>query len=253
MMRAILVVSYFLVAWILVVVGTRLVRPLVISRYQMSRRRSVSERRVATLSRLVTDTFRVLVFAIAAILSLSLYVDSTGLLTFLGLFSAAFGLGARPLVSDYISGMIFLFEDQYAIGEKVEICGIEGIVEDVNLRTTYLRAPSGELFIIPNGDIRNIRNFARGTFSLGTVEVLVKTSQLDEASQVLNQVVERAAQEIVDLIEPPQIVSEDGVMGTHTRFTIVAKARYGHGAAVRRQLLIMLQEALTAAGVETEG
>ncbi len=246
------VLIYFLLAWLIVRFGRSLVEPLIISRYRLSRRRVPSEKRLATLSRLVAETFRAVVFLVASVLSLSLFVDSTGLFTFLGLFSAAFGLGARPLVSDYISGIIFLFEDQYAIGEKVEITGIEGTVEDMNLRTTHLRAPSGELYIIPNGDIRNVRNFARGAFSLGTVEVEVKASQIEKAAQVLQEVAEKAVETIEDLVEPPQLISADGVLAARTRFILIAKARYGQGAAVRRRLLVMVHEALSAAGVEHE-
>jgi len=248
--RLLLVLFYFVVAWVLVRLTPHFVRPLIRSRAHFSRRASWNERRVKTITGLVVDLMRAFIILLAIVFSLSLYVDSTGLLTFLGLFSAAFGLGARPLVSDYISGMIFLFEDQYTVGEKVEIFGIEGTVEDINLRTTHLRAPSGELFIVPNGEVRNVRNFARGTFSLGTVQVDVKSSRLEEVSAVLNRVAEAAAVAIPELISPPEIISADGVMGAQTRFTLFAKTEYGKGAVVRRRLLQMIHEALAEAGVE---
>lgn len=252
-LRLVLVLFYALVAWVLVRLTPHFVRPLIRSRARFSRRAAWNDRRVSTISGLVIDLLRAFIVLLAIIFSLSLYVDSTGLFTFLGLFSAAFGLGARPLVSDYISGIIFLFEDQYTIGEKVEIFGVEGTVEDINLRTTHMRAPSGELFIVPNGEIRNVRNFARGTFSLGTVQVDVKSSRLDEVSEVLNRVAEQAAAAMPELIAPPEIISADGVIGAQTRFTLFAKAEYGKGAVVRRRLLAMIHDALAEAGVEVGG
>lgn len=245
-----LVLLYVILAWVLVRLTPHFVRPLIYSRVRFSRRPTWSERRVKTITGLVVDLVRAFIILLAVVFCLSLYVDSTGLFTFLGLFSAAFGLGARPLVSDYISGMIFLFEDQYTVGEKVEIFGVEGTVEDINLRTTHLRAPSGELFIIPNGEIRNVRNFARGTFSLGTVQVDVKSSRLEEVTAVLNRVAEAAAVAIPELISPPEIISADGILGAQTRFTLFAKTEYGKGAIVRRRLLQMIHEALAEAGVE---
>lgn len=251
--RLLLVFFYGLLAWLLIRLTPHFVRPLIHSRVRFSRRVAWNDRRIATITGLVTDLVRAFIVLIAIIFSLSLYVDSTGLFTFLGLFSAAFGLGARPLVSDYISGIIFLFEDQYTIGEKVEIFGVEGTVEDINLRTTHMCAPSGELFIVPNGEIRNVRNFARGTFSLGTVQVDVKSSRLDEVTDVLNRVAAAAAAAIPELIAPPEIISADGVIGAQTRFTLFAKAEYGKGPVVRRRLLQMIHEALAEAGVEVGG
>ena len=247
-----LVVVYFAVAWILARFLPGLIAPLAQSRARLSRRR-LSERRLTTLARIIGDLVVAFVYIIAFVFSLSLFVDSTGLLAFIGLFSAGFGLGARPLVSDYISGLIFLFEDLYTIGEKVEIFGVEGTVEDINLRTTYLRAPSGELHIIPNGEIRNIRNFARGTFSLGTVQVDVKTHQLEQAVDVLHAAVAEAPERIPDLIAAPEVISETGLIGTHTRFSIVAKAQYGKGAKVRRELLEYIHDALASTGIEIDG
>ena len=251
--RLILILTYAILAWILLRLTPIFVRSLVYSRTRFSRRSVWNDRRLTTITGLLVDLLRVFVVILALIFCLSLYVDSTGLFTFLGLFSAALGLGARPLVSDYISGIIFLFEDLYTIGEKVEIFEIEGTVEEINLRTTHLRAPSGELFVVPNGEIRNVRNFARGTFSLGTVQVDVKSSRLEEVTAVLNRVAQDAAAAIPELIDSPQIISADGVIGSQTRFTLFARTEYGKGAIVRRRLLAMIHDALKAAGVEVGG
>jgi len=248
--RLLLVAVYSFIAWLLLRMTPFFVRPLVYSRARFSRRIAWNDRRIETITGLVVDLVRAFIVLVALVFSLSLYVDSTGLFTFLGLFSAAFGLGARPLVSDYISGMIFLFEDLYTIGEKVEIFGVEGTVEDINLRTTHMRAPSGELFVVPNGEIRNVRNFARGTFSLGTVQIDVKSHDLDRVTSVLNGVAEAAAAAIPELIAPPEIISADGVIGAQTRFTLFAKTEYGKGAVVRRQLLRMIHDGLVEAGIE---
>ncbi len=215
--------------------------------------RRYSELRAQTLGGLSQDVLRAIIYVIATVAALSLFVDSTGLLTFLGLFSAAFGLGARPLVSDYISGMVFLFEDQYTIGEKVEINGVDGVVEDLNLRTTHLRAPTGELYVIPNGEVRNVRNFARGTFSIGTIRLQIKTPQLDEALSILDRVIPTLMGQIPDLLEVPELISESGEMGVHTQLSLVARTKYGKGASSRRKLLRLVHDALESEGIEITG
>ena len=77
------------------------------------------------------------------------------------MFSAAFGLGFRPLISDFLTGIVFIFEDTLDVGEKVSIvgpwCNFEGVVEKVSLRAVHLRGTSGEMMAVPNGEIRIIR------------------------------------------------------------------------------------------------
>lgn len=248
------VVIYYVLAWVLIQILSPVVRRTVISSGGWGRNRHRhSERRAETLGGLTQDVLQALIYIIATVAALSLFVDSRGLLTFLGLFSAAFGLGARPLVSDYISGMVFLFEDQYTIGEKVEINGVEGMVEDLNLRTTHLRAPTGEFYVIPNGEVRNVRNFARGTFSIGTIRLQIKTAQLDEAMHILNRIVPTLTEKIPDLLDVPELISASGEMGVHTELSLVARTQYGRGASSRTQLLGLIQGAFEEGGIEITG
>ena len=116
-----------------------------------------------TIARLMRTLTKVAIFAVAAVAVLSLFVDSAGLFTFLGLFTAAIGFSLRELIGDYISGFVFLFEDLFAIGDHVEVGGERGTVEDVTMRTTMLRAPSGETRLVPNGEIRTVYNYPRAT------------------------------------------------------------------------------------------
>jgi small conductance mechanosensitive channel len=210
----------------------------------------LSPRRRDTLRGLARHLTRAVVVGVTGIFILSLFVNSAGLLTFLGLFSAAFGLGARPLVQDYISGVVFIFEDQYNVGEKVEIFGVEGTVIDVNLRTTILRAPSGELYIIPNGEVRVVRNFGRGEFSLATIRVAVRSSQLDPAMAALEELATNLPNLLPELIEPPRILSEEGTLGERVFLTIFAKAKFSQGVEARRKLLRIVQDALSKAEID---
>ncbi len=223
---------------------SKIVGRMVLSAAESRSSHNLSRRRAETITGLASHLTVAIVSVITVVVILSLFVNSAGLLTFLGLFSAAFGLGARPLVSDYLSGMIFFFEDQYNVGEKVEIFGIEGTVLDVNLRTTVLRSPSGEVYIIPNGEVRVVRNFGRGEFSLASVRVSILSSELERATQILEQLVVTLPQRMPELVETPRIISEDGALGDRVDLTIFAKAKFGQGADARRKLLAVVHDAL---------
>src|SRR5687768_11623065 len=164
------------------------------------------ERRARTIESLLSGLTALVVYTVALIVLLNtLGARSDALLFAIGLFSAGFGLGARPLVSDYLAGITLIFENLYAFGEKVEMLDVIGTVERVGLRTTEIRADSGELFVVPNGDVRVIRNFTRGSFSPATIRVSVKPQDLNKALEVLERFAveapERYGDEVVDHAE----------------------------------------------------
>jgi len=152
--------GFFFLAWLVHRLASRIASRIVrLSRFTPEIRRPRPERQ-ETLQGLIASTITVVVFAAATLASVGQFVDATTLVWMVGLFSAAFGLGARPLISDVLAGINLIFEDAFAVGEKVEVLGVEGVIEEVNLRTTWLRAPTGELYIVPNGEVRVVRNFS---------------------------------------------------------------------------------------------
>jgi small conductance mechanosensitive channel len=83
------------------------------------------------------------------------------LLAGLGVAGLAVGLGAQTLIKDWLGGLFLLLEDQLRLGDGVNINGISGAVEEINFRTTVLRAESGAVHVIPNGSITQLSNSTR--------------------------------------------------------------------------------------------
>jgi small conductance mechanosensitive channel len=71
-------------------------------------------------------------------------------------------LGAQSLVTDVVSGFFILFENQYLVGDIVQICDAQGRVEAVSIRHTQVRDEQGKLYIIPNGQIKSVINYSKG-------------------------------------------------------------------------------------------
>jgi len=211
-----------------------------------------SQERQKTLQSLVSSAISMLTFIIATLLSLGLFVQPDTLAWMVGLFSAAFGLGARPLISDYLAGLSFIFEDTFAVDEKIELPGIsdiEGVIEKINLRTTSVRSPSGELYVVPNGEIRTVRNFSRGKFSIANITLKIPASDLGETIAILEALSKEALMLLPNLIEPWQVISPGGVIGQYTELTLVAKARFGKAAEMRPRLLSLIQEKMAEANI----
>lgn len=242
----------FFLTWLAAEVGSRLAVRLLKGRALSWRQ--IEPGRLLTLQSLVSSAVRVLVWLGGVVVVLFvLGIPGGAILTALGLFSAGFGLGARPIINDYLAGMVLIFEDQFSVGEKVEMLEIIGTVEAVELRTSRIRSTTGELYIVPNGEVRVVRNLSRGLFSVANVKVTVATADLAKALAVLEAVADSAQARFPELIERPEFLSIEGAISNHIELTLVAKATYGHGAQLRPQLMTMLTEALTQAGVQIIG
>jgi small conductance mechanosensitive channel len=214
--------------------------------------RSGPERR-ATLSSLIASATSFVAFTAATLVSLGQFVKLDTLVWVVGLLSAGFGLSARPLISDVLAGVNFIFEDTFAVGEKVEMLNVQGVVEAVNLRATWIRAAGGELYVVPNGEVRVIRNFSRGHYSLANIELRIASSDLDRAIPLLEELGEEAVARLPNLLEPWQVISASGSLGQQTELTLVAKARFGKAAEMRPRLLALVHERLAEADITLAG
>ncbi|HKI53873.1 MAG TPA: mechanosensitive ion channel family protein [Anaerolineales bacterium] len=247
------VVIYIVLAWLFAFLLKRLARWLIKLGRLAPHGRQPSPERQKTLRSLLSSTINLVVIILVIVASLRLFVDPTTVAWVMGLFSAAFGFGARIVIGDYLSGLSFLFEDTFAVGEKIEVTGIrpiEGVVEALNLRTTMLRSPSGELYVVPNGEIRAVRNFSRGKFSIASITIKILASDLGSAHSTLEALGNEAVALLTNLIEPWQVTSLGGVTGQYTELTLIAKARFGKAADMRPRLLTLVQERLSEANIE---
>jgi len=248
------IAGFFLAAWILSWLLGKLTRRIIKISSFTPHGGIGSPERAHTLQVLVGSLITFAVFLIAVVASLSLFISTSTLIWILGLFSAAFGLSAKPLVSDLLAGMGFIFSDTFDIGEKVEfmIIGspIQGVIEEVNLTTTILRAPTGEQFTIPNGEIRIVRNFSRGKFSTINIALHIASTDLESCLAVLNVLGEEIYNEQQNLVERWQLLSTpDLTSSNRVELNIIARATLGQGAELKLELIKQIHDRLTREGI----
>ncbi|HEX6500066.1 MAG TPA: mechanosensitive ion channel family protein [Micromonosporaceae bacterium] len=196
-----------------------------------------------------------LVSSIAVLLVLGeLGVDLAPLLASAGIAGVALGFGAQSLVKDVIAGLFMLLEDQYGVGDSVDVGAASGTVEAVGLRITTIRDSQGVLWYIRNGEIVKVGNKSQG-WSVVVVDLPVGFTSVDEATQVLRTAADGLGGDPAwrdDLIEPPEVlgVEQVNVGGVVLRTTVKTKpdARGRVGRELRRRLM----DALSAAGI-TQG
>jgi small conductance mechanosensitive channel len=124
------------------------------------------EKRATTIIAVLTKLVSTVIWMVALVMALTeLTFHIEPLLAGLGVAGLAVGLGAQTLIKDWLGGVFLLLEDQLRIGDAVTISisgtPFSGAVEEINLRTTVLRAENGAVHVIPNGTITALSNFTR--------------------------------------------------------------------------------------------
>jgi len=210
--------------------------------------------RAEAIGSVLRSTATALVFSIAALMILSeLGVDLAPLLASAGIAGVALGFGAQSLVKDLIAGLFMLLEDQYGVGDVVDVGQASGVVEAVGLRITTIRDGQGVLWYIRNGEIVRVGNKSQG-WSMTMVDVPIGFADVDEATAVLRDAAAGMADDEAwrdDLLEGPevlgveQITAEGAVLRTTVKTNSEAQWRVG------RELRRRLSEALAGAGISS--
>jgi small conductance mechanosensitive channel len=131
---------------------------------------TLRERRGKTISQLLRSVGRVVIFAVALLLTFNVFIDIGPILAGAGILGLAVSFGAQSLVKDVISGFFMLFENQFAIGDVIEAGGKSGVVEKMSMRVVVLRDLQGTMHVIPNSEIKVVSNMTRG-WSRAVVDV----------------------------------------------------------------------------------
>jgi small-conductance mechanosensitive channel len=115
--------------------------------------------RASTIGGVLSATLKVAIWIIASAMALGEFGFDLGpLIASAGVIGVALGLGAQTLVRDILSGVFMLIEDQYGVGDKVDVLEVQGTVEKVGLRVTTVRDSSGTLWYLRNGEILKVGN-----------------------------------------------------------------------------------------------
>ena len=215
---------------ILALVALRIAQ-LVANRFERQIDRSDDEpARQARLKTLVSaglNTARAIIVVLAALMILGeLGVDLTPVLASVGVVTLAVSLGAQTIIKDFIGGLLVLIENQYRVGDTVQIGTVTGKVEQITLRATYVREASGRLMLVPNGDVRVVANASQG-WALVTIDLSFPLdADIEEARRVLQASLEQAKADPAlspFLLEPPQVASWHGLSERAVQIRLTAK------------------------------
>lgn len=207
--------------------------------------------RVNTMKGLMKSLTKYIIYFIAFTAIIKFFgIEVTGLIATAGIGGLALGFGAQNLVRDIITGFFILFEEQFGVGNYVEINGVEGIVEEMALRVTKVRDFSGDLHIVPNGEISKVTNKSSGK-TRALVEIFVAYEEnIDNAMDVLKKASEKLKSENDEILEGPNVLGVSQLKRSGVAILIIAKTVPMEHWAVERLMRKTYKEALDNAGIE---
>ncbi|RNE49663.1 mechanosensitive ion channel family protein [Corynebacterium alimapuense] len=212
--------------------------------------------RVRTLSDVGKSAVSILVWSWAVISILStLGINVAPIIASAGVAGVALGFGAQSLVKDFVSGIFMLLEDQYGVGDTIDVGdGVSGTVEEVTLRVTTLRDIDGTLWYVRNGEILRVGNFS-DEYSIARIQVPVGLS--NDAERAADVILASAAQAVTDPSIADAVLNEPVFNGItdlatdHLSMRLSVETRPGQQWAVQRVLLIHALRDMQAAGITT--
>jgi small-conductance mechanosensitive channel len=213
-----------------------------------------SKQRAESLGTVLRSISSLAIYSMAGIIAMAEFGISLGpLVAGAGIVGVAIGFGAQTLVKDFLSGIFMLIEDQYGVGDVIDVGEATGTVEEVNLRTTQIRDVHGTVWFIPNGEIRRIGNKSqRWARTVLDVEVSYDTD-IAQASAVIKQVADTLWNEQLEqatVLEEPEIWGVQELGASAIAIRVVLKTEPGEQYATGREMRRRLKEAFDEEGID---
>jgi moderate conductance mechanosensitive channel len=260
-----IILGLILVRWILLVIVKRIVTTVTsgvkrregvadtkaLDASPLARARIVQRARTIglVLSNLITASLTI--SALIAILA-ELGVAIGALAAGAGILGAALGFGAQSLVKDFLAGLFIVVEDQFGVGDFVDLGTATGVVESIRLRVTQVRDSEGTVWYVRNGEILRVGNQSQGWSRIILDLPLAYNSDLEKAKKAL----EAAAAKLTEnptlksgLIGKAEVWGIQALGGEEVVFRMVQQVRPSKKDAIARALRMEAKRALDKAGI----
>lgn len=198
-----------------------------------------SERKSKTLFTVCSSTIRYVIYFFAICQILSIFgINVMSFIAVAGVGSIAIAFGAQSLVQDIITGMFILIEDQFAVGDVITLEGYTGTVEGIGIRTTRIRSSDGNLFIIPNGQVKIVTNMSKG-FNRAVVDISIAYEEnVDKVIAVMKDELKKSFEEnkIAGLLKIPDVLGVVDLADSAVIIRISADSAVGENWAIEREI-----------------
>lgn len=199
-------------AWLLIVILSKIIRKAVRVAVvpDINMPPEAEKKREDTLIHIFNGALKIVIIVLALMMILQeIGLEIGPLLAGAGILGLAFGFGGQYLIRDIITGLFIILENQYRIGDVVNIDGTSGSVEDITLRLTTLRDLDGTMHHIPHGDIKRASNLSKKFARINLNMSVAYNTDLEHVIKVINKTGNELAEDPLykeSILKPPQFL-----------------------------------------------
>ena len=207
--------------------------------------------RQKTIERLLHNcmNYELYFFLVYCLLSI-LGVPVSSLLAGAGLAGVALGLGAQGFLSDVVNGFFILLENQFEVGDAVEVGAVTGLVSTVGIRTTQIRGFDGTLHFIPNRNITIVSNKSRGDMRAQIDIPVYPSTDINKVTSIIQEVNRENIENYPQICGAPNIIGLSTTPSGQLVFRIDIFTQNGQQIHIYADFLKLYQEALTKENIE---
>ena len=212
----------------------KIIRRIIVKLFNFKTKK-IKQKKQATLMNFFINVLRVVFLILAALIILEIYgFKTSAIVTSLGAVTVVIGLAFQDMLKDFISGISFIFEDSYNVGDWVTINNFKGEVISIGMKTTRIKAYGGEILIINNGSITQVINHTAAN-SMAVVDVNVSyDSDIDKVEKVLNDLCKNI--KLDNLKGKIEVLGIENLGDSAITFRISAEVEAGTQYSVQRTL-----------------
>jgi small conductance mechanosensitive channel len=246
--------------WIGPVIVGWLMSHLFITHYQRTLHKKDLEKRQRTLGSMFTNVWRIIVVILTLYFLLQAIIGKDQAFTFLaplfasaGIIGVAFGFGAQSLVKDFLSGIFIISENQYRVGDVIEIEGFGGTVERIGIRSTVIRDVDGNVHFFPNGMVQHVINKTMGYSMARFTLAVAPETDIDEVSKIIDKIGLKLAAEDEwkdKILEAPHYVMMGEFTSTAINLIVSGKTQPSDQWSVVAEMRRRILEKFEQAGIE---
>ena len=248
------IVSRLLLSAVVLIAGLLILKlgKMIIAKLARKRGKNsrINTQRAETFRSVISSVFSYIMFFILATVILRIFgVDVTSILAAAGVVGIALAFGAQTLVKDLLSGLFIWGEGFIAVGDLVSINGLDGTVEAITIRTTSIRNYNGNVYCIPNGDIRTVTNMSRG-FKRAIVNVPCPYEENQERLvAMVKEEMEIAAKEVEGIDAVPDVMSIVAFDKNSVRLQVAVVCPIGEHWRIEREIRTRIKARFDKEGI----
>lgn len=209
---------------------------------------SGKDKRKDTIIDLCKNVFKYLILIFVVLGILKLYgVDTTSIIASIGVFAAVIGLAFQDILKDLLAGVAIIFDNKYSVGDTIEINGFKGTVISLGLRSTKIKAFSGEVKCIGNSSFSEVINYNLSNADLFLKLNVAYDTDIDKLEKILSDMKDDILK--IEDVKDYKLLGVDELGDSSIVYMINVTCKVMTGATVKRMILRMIKERFDEEGI----